>query len=46
MQSYKLLLGLFLALAFWQCTKEDQIRTETETTGRKPNCRSWREFFR
>lgn len=32
MQSYKLLLGLFLALAFWQCTKEDQIRTETETT--------------
>ena len=31
MQSYKLLLGLFLALAFWQCTKEDQIRTETET---------------
>jgi hypothetical protein len=32
MQSYKLLLGLFLALAFWQCTKEDQVRTETETT--------------
>ena len=32
MKSYKLLMGLLLALVFWQCSKEDNIRVETNTT--------------